>query len=175
MVCAAIELDVVEVDDAAEDDNAEDEDAFSLPPQAVATVSSAVSPIPTLKIRTTFIVFLHSMSYLYGTHHLHSNIYCHRCRGGGALVPRADAKAHDTPSVRGLLRLLAVLIGRSGGKVPDPVDRIAPTGHLGEHDAAPVSGVQRDRDRGSRSVDLGDAGPVELRSESGNIECIMIA
>lgn len=82
-VCAAAELDVAEVDDAAEDDDDVDGgDAFSLPPQAVATVSTAVSPIPTLKIRTTLIVCLDSMSYLYGTHHLRSNIYCHRCEGG---------------------------------------------------------------------------------------------
>jgi hypothetical protein len=55
VVCAAAELDVAEVDDAADDD-VDDGDAFSLPPQAVATVSTAVSPIPTLKIRTTLIV-----------------------------------------------------------------------------------------------------------------------
>ncbi len=56
MVCAAAEVDVAEVDDAAEDDDVDDGDDFSLPPHAVATVSTAVSPIPTLKIRTTLIV-----------------------------------------------------------------------------------------------------------------------
>jgi hypothetical protein len=59
---AAAEVDVVvEVDDAVEDDD-DDGDDFSLPPHAVATVSTAVSPIPTPKIRTTLIVCSISMT-----------------------------------------------------------------------------------------------------------------
>jgi hypothetical protein len=59
-------VDAADVDDAVEDDVALDEldegEELSLLPQAVATVSAAVNAIPTPKIRTRPIAYLHSVT-----------------------------------------------------------------------------------------------------------------
>src|ERR1700730_2042865 len=62
----------------------------------------------------------------------------------------------------------------SGRKVPNPGDRVARPRHVDEHDTAPMSRVDRNRDRAPRADHLGPGCPFELFDEFGDIEPVVV-
>lgn len=64
---------------------------------------------------------------------------------------------------------------RSGREVADPVDRVGPPGHIGEHDGAAVTRMQRDRHGGAGAVHLGEARPRQLFGQFGQFDRVAVA